>query len=119
MNSGDLFLLVGGLLLVIALALFVPIKHSGSKANPPAEHHLTGPIFRNDDRYWRGFLYYNPDDPDALVPKRYGIGWTINFGHPLGKLFALAILALILLPIVLTLLFPGFAQTYGCHTLGC
>jgi Predicted membrane protein len=47
----------------------------------------TSVVFRDDDRYWSGgILYNNPDDPDLFVPKRYGLGWTVNIGHPQGKL---------------------------------
>ncbi|WP_334074685.1 MULTISPECIES: DUF1648 domain-containing protein [Paenibacillus] len=39
----------------------------------------------NDDRYWKlGGLYYNPQDPSIFVEKRMGIGWTLNFAHPVG-----------------------------------
>ncbi len=27
-------------------------------------------------------FYYNPADPALWVEKRFGIGWTFNFGHP-------------------------------------
>lgn len=31
---------------------------------------------------WRlGVFYYNPADPDIMVPKRTGLGYTLNFGH--------------------------------------
>ena len=37
----------------------------------------------DDDSHWKaGLFYVNPDDPAILVPKRLGIGWTINFGRP-------------------------------------
>jgi uncharacterized membrane protein len=33
---------------------------------------------------WRagGLVYGDPADPALWVPKRIGIGWTLNFGHP-------------------------------------
>jgi uncharacterized membrane protein len=38
---------------------------------------------RDDDSSWRGGIFYvNGDDPAVFVPKRIGIGWTINFGNP-------------------------------------
>lgn len=36
---------------------------------------------RTDERGWRGFIYANPDDPNLFVPKRIGVGRTLNFGH--------------------------------------
>nr|WP_220376789.1 DUF5808 domain-containing protein [Paenibacillus taihuensis] len=41
----------------------------------------------------QGGFYYNPQDPALLVPKRHGIGWTVNFGRPLGWVIFLGILA--------------------------
>jgi len=32
--------------------------------------------------YWKlGFIYFNSDNPKMFVPKRIGIGWTLNFAH--------------------------------------
>ncbi|QFF97455.1 DUF1648 domain-containing protein [Psychrobacillus glaciei] len=39
----------------------------------------------DDDKYWKGgMLYINRDDPSILVEKRFGVGWTLNFGRPLS-----------------------------------
>ena len=45
--------------------------------------------------YRWGLVYANPDDPRIFVPKRIGVGWTLNFGRPVSWL----ILILMLLPI--------------------
>jgi uncharacterized membrane protein len=35
------------------------------------------------DAMWRGgLIYYNPGDAAVIVPKRYGLGWTLNFARP-------------------------------------
>jgi uncharacterized membrane protein len=88
MNSALFLLLICGLLIIVALVLFLPTKRSRTKANIRADRHPPFAVFRDDDRYWYGgFLYNNPDDPDPFVPKRFGFGYTPNFGHPVGKLF--------------------------------
>lgn len=53
----------------------------------------------DDDRYWKaGGVYFNPDDPTILVPKRFGIGWTFNFAHPIAwVILALRVFQFILL----------------------
>jgi uncharacterized membrane protein len=123
MNSGLFLLLIGGLLIVLVLVLFLPTKRSQTKADIPADRQLTGAYFRDDDRYWyAGIFYNNPDDPAVFVPKRYGQGWTVNFGHPTGKRFMIllmiGIILLLLLPVILGIFFPGFSS-YGCHPSGC
>jgi uncharacterized membrane protein len=47
-----------------------------------------------DDRHWKlGVFYVNREDPAILIEKRFGLGYTLNFGNPWG----IAILAAILL----------------------
>jgi len=42
---------------------------------------------RTPDRCWKaGLFYVNPDDPALFVEKRFGIGYTLNFGRPLSWL---------------------------------
>lgn len=56
-----------------------------------------GLVARDDDRYWRGgLLYVNRDDPALLVPKRFGIGITLNVGNPRSWLLLAAVVAGIL-----------------------
>jgi hypothetical protein len=52
---------------------------------------------RPPDQAYRGIFYFNPDDPALLVPKRFGIGYTLNFGNP----WSWAVLALIILTVAL------------------
>ena len=61
-----------------------------------------GAVNRDDDRYWKlGLLYYNHEDPAVFVPKRFGVGWTINFARPAG---AGLLVGLLLIPIALPLI---------------
>jgi uncharacterized membrane protein len=56
--------------------------------------HNVRPDSVDDDEHWKGGLFYvNRDDPALLVPRRFGLGWTVNFGHPAG--IALTILLLL------------------------
>ncbi|WP_231506266.1 DUF5808 domain-containing protein [Paenibacillus sp. UNC451MF] len=46
-------------------------------------------IYTDDDEYWsNGFTYHNPQDRSILVPKRVGVGETINTGTWVGKMIA-------------------------------
>ena len=52
--------------------------------------------------HWRGAFYANRRDPALFVPKRFGIGWTINFGRPAGWAFLAVILAVLVLAPILS-----------------
>jgi len=55
------------------------------------------------DKCWKwGIFYVNRDDPKVFVPKRYGIGYTLNFGNR----WSWAAVALIAIAIVLPLSVP-------------
>lgn len=62
----------------------------------------TGLAHRDDDRYWRGGLFYvNREDHALLVARRFGVGWTLNFGNPRVLMLLAGVVALIGLLIVL------------------
>jgi uncharacterized membrane protein len=56
---------------------------------------------RPPEEAWRGVFYSNTGDPALLVPKRYGIGYTLNFGNPWSWVVMLLILAAALAPFIL------------------
>jgi len=52
-------------------------------------------IDRDDDRYWKlGQFYVNKNDPSIFIEKRFGVGWTNNWAHPLSWVFIVGIIAL-------------------------
>ncbi|MEH7238693.1 DUF1648 domain-containing protein [Bacillus sp. JJ1562] len=52
----------------------------------------------DDDAHWVGGLFYvNRNDPSIFVEKRFGVGWTLNFGNPIGYFIILLPLAIIIL----------------------
>ncbi|MFL5587716.1 MAG: DUF5808 domain-containing protein [Ktedonobacteraceae bacterium] len=117
--SWPVLLLMGGLLIAIVLVLFWHPQRSRTKTSTSADRQRTDAFYRDDDRYWYGGVFYNnPDDPAVLVPKRFGLGWTVNFGHPQGKLFLIGMLLLPLVLLILNVLFFGTAPI-GCHPSGC
>lgn len=77
-----------------ALYAFKVIK-SGSRAEESTE---PGIIDADNDLYWKaGIFYVNKEDPSVMVEKRFGIGWTINFGNPKSWLYLLFPVAVLLL----------------------
>ena len=125
MNVWLFLLLMGGLLIAAVFIFFWHPQRSRTKTSTYANRQRTDAFFRDDDRYWYGGLFYNnPDDPAMFVPKRFGLGWTLNFGHPRAKLFLITILVLILVlvlipPLLVTLLGGGSIHSSGCHAFGC
>lgn len=63
--------------------------------------------FEEDDKYWilgAGF-YNNPDDPAIFVPKRVGVGYTINIGRPMGKFILILTFAILIFSLVSMFIF--------------
>lgn len=62
-----------------------------------------GKIDFDHDKYWKlGQFYVNKNDPSIFVEKRFGVGWTCNWAHPLSWLFLIGVITI---PILMTLLF--------------
>ncbi|OIQ97829.1 hypothetical protein GALL_201540 [mine drainage metagenome] len=58
---------------------------------------------RTEDRFWKlGVFYCNHDDPSVLVERRFGIGYTVNFAHPIAWVIAV-IPALALIVVAVTI----------------
>jgi uncharacterized membrane protein len=89
-------------LLGSAIFLAVRTGQGGALLGSPAETALD----RMNDRYWKlGGIYVNPQDPSWFVEKRFGVGWTLNFGNPWSILAMCGLLAVIVLvPILLAVL---------------
>ncbi|MDI3341626.1 MAG: DUF5808 domain-containing protein [Sphaerobacter sp.] len=85
--------------LIGTLWFAVRVGQAGARLRPSGAA-TSGYVNRDDDRFWRaGSFYVNRDDPALFVNKRFGIGWTLNLGHPLGWIILLAMLAT---PLVIT-----------------
>ena len=75
-----LVVVIGG---VIVLSLRTGQGGSRLSSDAPATDRL-------DDRYWKfGAIYVNGNDPSIFVERRFGVGWTLNFGNPRGVLVML------------------------------
>jgi uncharacterized membrane protein len=87
-------------LLLAIIAVFV-LRFSRSGARVTESGTTDAP---DDDSYWKaGGIYVNRNDPALMVPKRFGIGWTINFGHPAGAVILVALVAVVVLVTVLAM----------------
>lgn len=112
-------IVICGVLIAVTLVLILPALRFRRKANMLDDRPSTSVVFRDDDRYWYGgIIYNNPDDPALFVEKRYGLGWTLNFGNPQAKLILIGLLVVILVLSILPVLISGTAPI-GCHPSGC
>jgi uncharacterized membrane protein len=84
----SIWIILGPVLLLGALAVFLSI-FAGTGKRPP-------------DDAWKGIFYSNPDDPALLVPKRFGIGYTLNFGNPWSWVVLALIFLMLALPFILS-----------------
>ncbi|MEO8850727.1 MAG: DUF1648 domain-containing protein [Allobranchiibius sp.] len=93
---------------VVTVPLIVVVFHLMSYLHTEsvtADTARSGPQSPDDDDHWRGGLVYlNRSDPAFWVPKRSGIGMTINLGRPAGLIVSLVLVVLILLGIAGSLL---------------
>ncbi|MHA7986022.1 DUF5808 domain-containing protein [Rathayibacter sp. CAU 1779] len=100
------FVMLGLILLVLVLFLlrWSRIVRSGVPKPTDSTSAADAP---DDDRFWKaGVFYVNPDDPSIMVPRRFGVGWTINLGHPAG----IAIGVVLLLVVVGLIVFAMVAR---------
>lgn len=89
--------------ILAAVVLAVVVLARNNRARDGDEED-TGLIHRDDDKYWRGGLFYiNREDPALMVPRRFGLGWTLNFGNPRTAMLFAGVLALIGLVVTLRL----------------
>ena len=80
----------------IILGATVPTSNMNDEQFLKKENNWTIEGRPDEDQYWNGFFYNNPNDKKFMVEKRVGIGTTINFGHPIGKAFV-ALFAVIMI----------------------
>lgn len=94
-------ILIPGLMVFGAAALMLTTGQGGSRVGPKRTPSASHPY--DDDAHWKlGAVYFNPKDPAIFVEKRYGIGWTINYGQVKTWVILLGVIGII---VATTLLF--------------
>jgi uncharacterized membrane protein len=93
---------------VVTTALLMWVGQGGTRLVGPAGAG-TGAVApvgdRTPDKYWKlGLFYINRHDPALFVEKRFGIGYTLNLGHP-GVWVFLALLVAVF--VAITLIVPS------------
>lgn len=82
--SSYLVMFISAIIIISSIYLiYIFIKNVKSK-------NITTYAPDDDEAFWIwGCIYNNPNDPSFMVQKRFGIGFTVNIGNPLGKIFAI------------------------------
>jgi len=96
-NSFFLMLNVAFPIIILFGTIFLAIKtgQSGSRIKVHTNEPEIKLKVADDNVYWKlGLFYYNPEDPSLFIPKRMGIGWTLNFGHPVSFILLIVLVAL-------------------------
>jgi len=84
----SIWIILGPILLLAGLAVILPLFMPTGRRPP--------------DEAWRRIFYSNPDDPALLVPKRFGIGYTLNFGNPWCWAVIVLLIVIVALPLIMT-----------------
>jgi uncharacterized membrane protein len=99
-----IFWLAGVVVVFMGGSLFRIMKRYGQGAalmeRGAEEGPLTGGLADNAHWVW-GMFYVNRGDPSMMVESRFGIGYTLNYGHRSAVLLTVAAVALILALLVL------------------
>lgn len=83
---------------VAAAAVSLVYGQSGSRLFKRLD--ASGGMITDNDEHWKaGIFYWNKDDASLILPKRFGIGWTMNWARPAAWLivggFTLASIAFV------------------------
>ncbi len=83
---------------VVIIFLVIKVGQGGSRigGNKSSKTAVDNKCAADDDNHWiLGGIYNNKDDPSIFVEKRFGLGFTINVGNPVGRIILIVTFALI------------------------
>ncbi|MBK1809870.1 DUF1648 domain-containing protein [Clostridium sp. YIM B02505] len=111
--SVDLGKITPLLIVAFVFVIFVPIVltfklgQGGSKLKTPTNEEVDNTVSNvDDDIFWKlGSIYYNPNDPSLFVEKRFGVGWTLNFGNKIAIVISVGLLILIIAMTIFPIIF--------------
>lgn len=100
-----LMLSIIGFIFITTIVLSFKTGQGGSRIKTDDRLNETV-IDKDEDQYWKlGQFYFNKKDPAIFIEKRFGVGWTNNWAHPISWIFLIVIIGLALgIPLLLTYL---------------
>lgn len=96
----NLFFIFTALVILSSIIISIKVGQGGSRLNFDEKYEERN---RDDDKLWKlgNTIYYNPEDPALFIEKRFGVGWTVNAGRPLGMFFMILLFIIIILTLIL------------------
>lgn len=88
-------LIIIAFIILYAYALSFWAGQGGSRLERSADVSNVRSV-RDEDKRLLGMIFFNRKDPNLFVEKRSGVGWGLNFGHPVSWLFCLGIIVLLI-----------------------
>lgn len=88
-------------LLVVCVAAIVPnvgvsLVYGQAGSRLLRRMGASGELDFDDDELWRlGLFYVNREDPSLVVPRRFGVGWAMNWGNPRAWALVAAFVAMV------------------------
>jgi uncharacterized membrane protein len=99
LSASQFIAAIAGYLVLVAAVTFWLLRRGGLILNAPSvEPYDSTP----DSRWHGGILYYNPADAAVIVPKRFGLGWTLNFARAAAWVYLGGVVAVLILAAVFT-----------------
>ncbi|AJS59936.1 DUF1648 domain-containing protein [Paenibacillus sp. IHBB 10380] len=89
-----IILIIIAFIMLYGFALSFWAGQGGSRLERSADYSNVRPV-HDDDKWLLGMIYFNRKDPNLIVEKRFGVGWGLNFGHPVSWLILLGIIVLL------------------------
>ncbi|MCW6168303.1 MAG: DUF5808 domain-containing protein [Thermoplasmatales archaeon] len=111
MNPGFIIIIIAWPVMILLVVLIFSLRYgqmgsrkleamrTGEEATKSLETNI------DDNKEWRaGAIYDNKHDHSIFVPKRFGVGYTINFGNKKGVLVFILLMSLPLVVLIITLM---------------
>ncbi|MBU5440189.1 DUF1648 domain-containing protein [Tissierella sp. MSJ-40] len=94
---------ISGIIIIGTIVLAVKIGQGGERLKLREDKVIETIHDRDDDNLWKlgNTIYYNPDDSSLFVEKRFGVGWTVNAGRPLGMFLMILPIIIVVITIIL------------------
>ena len=100
--------IIAVVLVIVAANLWVAVAYGQNGSRVLRDAMPSDELRADDDAHWlAGVFYVNREDPSAFVPKRFGVGWTVNLGSWRGISFIIGFLALTVLFVILIMCSAG------------